>query len=156
MESFIKYLLLPSGMILTLVVLGFILSFMRKARKIGLYLILSAGILYVFFGIGPISFWLLGNLEYKYPFVDSIKVANEGQPIVVLAGHAENDPNKPISGNVNSSTAFRLIEAVRLLQKNPESELIQLRAVVWRAAVGEESAGSRPPRFQLNSTSRPS
>ena len=62
MEAFIKYFLLPSGMILTLVVLGFILSFMRKARRIGLYLILSAGILYVFFGTGPFSFWLLEYL----------------------------------------------------------------------------------------------
>jgi 2'-5' RNA ligase len=34
------------------------------------------------------------------------------------------------------------------LAPNPESELIQLRTVVWRAAVGEEPAGSRPPRFQ--------
>jgi poly(A) polymerase len=34
------------------------------------------------------------------------------------------------------------------LAPNPESELIQLQAVVWRTAVTEESAGSRPPRFQ--------
>jgi uncharacterized SAM-binding protein YcdF (DUF218 family) len=123
-EALIKYFLLPSGMILTLVVLGFILSFVRKDRKIGLYLILFAGILYAFFGTGPVSFWLLGHLEYQYPFVESINTANEAQPIVVLAGHAEKDASRPVSSLVNSSTAFRLIEAVRLLQKNPESEVI--------------------------------
>jgi len=34
------------------------------------------------------------------------------------------------------------------LAPNPESELIQVQTVVWRAAVGEEPVGSRPPRFQ--------
>jgi len=34
------------------------------------------------------------------------------------------------------------------LAPNPESELIQLQALVRGAAVGEEPAGSRPPRFQ--------
>jgi 2'-5' RNA ligase len=34
------------------------------------------------------------------------------------------------------------------LAPNPESELIQLHAVVWRAAVSEEPVGGRPPRFQ--------
>ena len=124
MEAFIKYFLLPSGMILTLVVLGFILSFIRKARRVGLYVILSAGILYVFFGTGPVSFWLLGHLEYQYPFIESINAANEGRTIVVLAGHAEKDLNRPVSSNVNSSTAFRLIEAIRLLRKNPKSKVI--------------------------------
>jgi uncharacterized SAM-binding protein YcdF (DUF218 family) len=124
MEAIVKYFLLPSGMILTLVILGFILLFIRKAKRIGFYLLLSAGVLYVFFGTGPVSFWLLGNLEYQYPFVMTLEASDNAKPIVVLAGHAEKDASIPISSNVNSSTAFRLIEAVRLLQKNPESEII--------------------------------
>ena len=124
MEAIVKYFLLPSGMILTLVIFGFILVFAKKNKKMGSYLLLSAGILYVFFGTGPVSFWLLGNLEYQYPFVKSINASNKGQPIVVLAAQAEIDTNRPISSNVNSSTAFRLIEAVRLLRKNPKSKVI--------------------------------
>lgn len=89
MEAIVKYFFLPSGMILTLVILGFTLVFAKKSKKLGLYLLLSAGILYVFFGTGPVSFWLLGNLEYQYPFVKSIDPSNKGQPIVVLAAHAE-------------------------------------------------------------------
>ena len=54
----------------------------------------------------------------------SINTTNIGQPIVVLAGHAEKDLNRPVSSYVNSPSAFRLIEAIRLLQKNPKSELI--------------------------------
>jgi uncharacterized SAM-binding protein YcdF (DUF218 family) len=124
MEAIIKYFLLPSGMILTLVILGFILVFAKKSKKLGLYLLLSAGILYVFFGTGPVSFWLLGNLEYQYPFVKSTDASRQGSTIVVLAAHAEKDVNRPVSSNVNSSTAFRLIEAVRLFRKNPKSKVI--------------------------------
>ena len=124
MQAIVNYFLLPSGMILTLVIFGFILVFAKKNKKMGSYLLLSAGILYVFFGTGPVSFWLLGNLEYQYPFVKSINASNKGQPIVVLAAYAEIDTNRPVSSNVNSSTAFRLIEAARLLRKNPKSKVI--------------------------------
>jgi len=124
MEAIVKYFLLPSGMILTLVILGFILVFAKKSKKMGLYLLLSAGILYVFFGTGPVSFWLLGHLEYQYPHLDDHKAFDKVNTVVVLAGHAEKDLNRPVSSNVNSSTAFRLIEAVRLLQKNPKSKII--------------------------------
>jgi hypothetical protein len=109
MEAIVKYFLFPSGMILTLVILGFILVFAKKSKKMGLYLLLSAGVLYVFFGTDPVSFWLLGNLEYQYPPQNIHKTFDKVHAIVVLAGHAEKDLNIPISSAVNSSSAFRLI-----------------------------------------------
>jgi len=127
MEAIAKYFLLPSGMILTLVILGFILVFAKKSKKIGLYLLLSAGILYVFFGTGPVSFWLLGNLEYQYPHLGNQKAFAKVNTIVVLAAHAEQDVNRPISSNVNSSTAFSnvLVDSSSmtiLLSGNPNAQ----------------------------------
>ncbi|MCD4675877.1 MAG: YdcF family protein [Desulfobacula sp.] len=79
---------------------------------------------YIFFGIGPISFWLLGNLEYRYPPLNTSEIANKTKTIVVLAGHAEKNPDIPISSAVNSSSAFRIIEAIRIYREFPDAEIL--------------------------------
>ena len=124
MEEIVKYLLIPSNLITLLLMTGVLLLFVAHCRKIGLRCLGLAAILYIIFGSGPVSFWLLSTLEYQYPAVSDPASHAGVKVIVVLAGDAQYDSLVPVSSQVNSSSAFRLIEAARLLQVHTEASVM--------------------------------
>lgn len=83
----------------------------------------TAGI-YIFFGSGPVSFWLLGNLEYRYPPLSHFEELKGINTIVVLAAYAEIYPSYPLSSEVNFASAFRIIEALRIYNDLPNAEIL--------------------------------
>ncbi|MEF9426571.1 MAG: YdcF family protein [Candidatus Mariimomonas ferrooxydans] len=123
-EDIIKYVILPSNLIILLFLSGAILFLVKKARKFSSYLLIIAVVIYLFFASGPVSFWLLGNLEYQYPYLKDSESIKEVEYIVVLTAYAEADHLLPLSSRVNDSSAFRLIEAVRIFKKIPHSGII--------------------------------
>jgi len=64
------------------------------------------------------------NLEYRYRPIEDLESMDRISNIVILSGYAENDLNLPLSSMVNSSSAFRIIEAKRILTKFPKAEII--------------------------------
>jgi len=77
--------------------------------------LLSVGIIsYITLASGPVSSLLLGRLEHRYPALINDEQVKNAKTIVVMAGHAEPDSYLPISSVVSASTAFRLMEAIRL------------------------------------------
>lgn len=124
MVGIFKDLILPSGLITNCCIIGVIFAVFKKLRRVGILLLGGAGILYAALGSEAISFWLLGSLEYQYPplcVTESIKNVNV---IVVLSGNAWDNPDLPLSGRVNSASALRSIEAMRLFRELPESEIL--------------------------------
>lgn len=121
--NLMKNLVCPSGMIFLFYFAGAIFLIFKK-RKTGLSLIVSSGFLYIFFGFGPVSYWLMGNLEYRYPAIHSLENLQEIRWIVVLAGYAERAPAKPVSSEVNEPSAYRVIEAKRISRQIPEAGII--------------------------------
>ena len=124
MEEIVKYLALPSNLIIICFMLGLLLVLVRKAKRLGFFLLTVAVLFYIIFGTGPVSYWLLGNLEYRYPPLRSFDRLDRVDAIVVLAGHGESDLNRPISSEVNSSSAFRIIETIRIFKHFPNAEIL--------------------------------
>jgi uncharacterized SAM-binding protein YcdF (DUF218 family) len=122
-ETLVKYLVLPSSAITICVMVSVALAFVRPAR---LWAILSGALalsVYLVFGTGPISFVLLGALEFQFPPGGQAE-RKEANTIVVLSGYAESDPDRPLSSQVNSTSAFRILEALGLLNDQPNSTVV--------------------------------
>lgn len=123
MEAIAKTFLVPSGMIMLAGISSLTLVCFRHGRKLGVRLGIVAFLLYIIFGAGPVAFLLLGHLEYWIPPAQAAERANV-QTIVVLAAHAEPDPNIPLSSHINSPSAFRVLEALKLFREAPNSSVI--------------------------------
>lgn len=124
MFDVLKDLILPSGLITSCCIIGVILLFFKKLRQVGIFILAGSGILYAVLGSEPISFWLLGSLEYQYPPLYVTDRIKNVRIVVVLSGHGWDDPDLPLSGRVNSASAFRSIEALRLFRELPKSEIL--------------------------------
>ncbi len=124
MYELASYLATPSSLITLLLWVGIFSLLFRQSRRIARYCMISALLIYVVFATGPVSFWLLGKLEYRYDYLSDTSQLGDVGHIVVLAAHAEDNRSVPPSSRVNSSTAFRLMEAIRILELLPESKIL--------------------------------
>ena len=124
MIDIIKYLVVPSNLIAIFLIAGLVFLLFRRTRQTAIYLLVLGAFVYIAFGIGPVSYWLLGKLEHRYPALNSFENLDKIDTLVVLSGHAEPDPYFPISSKVSSSTAFRLIEALRLWRLFPNAKIL--------------------------------
>lgn len=123
MATILKYLILPSTLIMISAIAGLVLLCAHSTRKWGVWLSFAAFVSYMIFASGPVAFLLLGHLEYQV--VPSMVSEREGaRTIVVLAAHAEPDGGIPLSSRVNGAAAFRLLETLSLFQAEPESIVI--------------------------------
>jgi len=124
MSDFLKYLIFPSNLINIFLIAGIITFVIRRTRKFAIYLIGTGALIYIIFANGPVSYWLIGNLESQYPALKSFEKIEKTDTIVILPGHAEPDPYFPLSSTINSSTAFRIIEALRIWRIIPNSKIL--------------------------------
>lgn len=105
------------------VLISVALACFRPARSWSIASGAMALSIFLIFGSGPVSFLLLGSLEFQ---ISPAGPAERGQAdtIVVLAGHAESHPDHPISSQLNRASAFRLLESLLLVQRRPNSTVI--------------------------------
>lgn len=80
--------------------------------------------LYAVLGTAVLSSRLIASLENQYPRVKGADDLCNARQIVILAGYAEKHPVLPLSSCVNSPTAFRLIEGLRIAKMLPESTIL--------------------------------
>lgn len=121
--TIVKYLLLPSSLVTFSLLAGVILIAVRPMRRGGVWLCIGGIAIYLVFGAGPVSFLLLGGLEFRIPPTD-LKDRERAEAIVVLAGYGESDPDHPLSSRVNSTSAIRLLETVMLSKSHPGAAVI--------------------------------
>jgi uncharacterized SAM-binding protein YcdF (DUF218 family) len=121
LEPIVKYLILPSNAVTMGAIASFVLSLFRPARTWALYSGIVALALYLILGAGPVSFLLLGNLEYQTPRATT---SDKAGTITVLAGYAEHNAGHPLSSQINSASASRLLEALTLSRSAPDSTVI--------------------------------
>jgi uncharacterized SAM-binding protein YcdF (DUF218 family) len=135
-------------------VLGLGLSCFPVARKFGIRLCLTALILYVLFGSGPVSFFLLGHLEYRIPPATPSE-RNGIHAVVVLAGYAEDDEAIPLSSRVNNASAIRILEAVTLYRAAPASTIFVSGEGAVPRVIGDVlvAVGIPPDRVQIDAAS---
>lgn len=119
----LKYLVLPSSLLVVTAFVGFVLLCHRITRKWGVGLTIGALCLYCAFGAGPVAFWLLGELEYQ--IAPATSEERQGvRTLVVLAAHAEPDQEIPLSSRVNSAAASRLLEVLNQSNRDPNLTII--------------------------------
>lgn len=123
LEGIVKYLVLPSSIVTIGLIACFLLAWVQSVRRWGIWAGIAALATYAIFGAGPVSFSLLGSLEYQIPPA-TISEKKEASTIVVLTGYAEYDPDHPLSSQVNSASAFRLLETLQLFRSAPDSSVI--------------------------------
>jgi uncharacterized SAM-binding protein YcdF (DUF218 family) len=154
MDTIVKYLVLPSSLIILSALAGLALLCFRSTRKWGVSLSVTALVFYLIFGAGPVAFLLLGHLEYQIPPATVSERAG-ARTIVVLAGYAESDIDMPVSSRVNSASAFRLLEAISLFQSVPDSTVIVSGAGAVPAIMRDllVAAGIPAERIQVNADS---
>ncbi|MCP9469246.1 MAG: YdcF family protein [Nitrospira sp.] len=117
MEVIAKYLVLPSSLMTISLLAGLVLLLFRRTKR-GLWVGLGGVVIYLVFGAGPLSFLLLGALEFRIPPADPTE-REKAEAIVVLAGYGEADPDHPLSSRVNGTSAIRLLETVMLYKSRP-------------------------------------
>lgn len=130
MIEFARFLLpflapLPMGLLCVLFALFCLLLRLRKTAIFSLVLCLG---IFAFFGYGLTTRGRLHDLERQYPPLDLSKVAkNEQQQIkfvVVLGSSHITDPGIPETGQLGSSSLYRLAEGIRLQRELPDAWLV--------------------------------
>jgi len=124
LEETVRVLVEPSRVISFLMIGGILLLFWTRHRKVSRHLFAAALTLYIVFGTGPVAFWLLGSLEFRYPPYEETSGNRDVEDIVLLAGYAERNDETPLSSHVNGSSAIRILEAARVFRLQPGRRII--------------------------------
>lgn len=124
MTDLIKSLLLPSSLITLLILGGLACLIFKKTRQLATGLLCVGGLFYLIFANGPVSFFLIRYLENQSPVFSIDHHSTLFRDIAILTGHALPDTQLPVSSSVNSSSAFRILEALRLHQVFPDARII--------------------------------
>jgi uncharacterized SAM-binding protein YcdF (DUF218 family) len=124
LEEGIRVLAEPSRVISYLVIGGVLLLFWKRHRKASRHLFAAALALYIVLGTGPVAFWLLGSLEFRYPPYEEGSGNRDVEDIVLLSGYAERNDDMPRSSHVNGASAIRILEAARVFRLRPGRRII--------------------------------
>lgn len=124
MVGLVHYFLIPSNLINVCLLLGITALFVSPIRRLSRWAFVLAGLIYFILGSGPVSTYLMKGLEFQYPRLGDAISNPDIHDIVVLAGYAESLEDMPVSARINSAAAYRLLEAVRIYQRAPETRQI--------------------------------
>jgi uncharacterized SAM-binding protein YcdF (DUF218 family) len=124
MLEFVGNILLPSNLIILFFIIGAFLVITRKRRRAGLIMFSLSAAVYVIFGTGILSTWLLGTLEHRYRPLTSTEGLQDVKRIVILAGYGERHAGLPPSSEVNFASAYRLLEGLRIVHQLPDAEIL--------------------------------
>ncbi len=117
-------ILLPSNLIIMFFIVGAILVITRKRKRAGWILFALSVAVYVIFGTGILSTWLLGTLENRYKSLTSTEGLQDVKRIIILAGYGERHAGLPPSSEVNFASAYRLMEGLRIHLLLSDSQIL--------------------------------
>lgn len=124
MKLVIEGVLVPSGILLVLLVAAMVALFLLRRRSLAVHLFTAAALFYVVFGSSLTTLWLMGGLEREFPAGQEAAAAVRPDTVVVLTGFGQHYPPRPITGQVNSASAFRLLEAARLVTRDRQLRVL--------------------------------
>ena len=114
MIALLEYALLPSGFVTLLFLAGLAAVLPSRTRHLALPLMGTSATLFMIFSNGLVATWLISPLEYEYPALKDPGQYPAVRTIVVLTGYAADGECLPLSGAMNASSAFRVLEAANL------------------------------------------
>lgn len=131
LKKAVSFWLMPVPFCLALLVVGWCLSFSRRRRRLGRWLIGTAIVLLLLFSNRAVSSWLVWSLESTYPAIPEITAVAPVPPtlgachyVVVLGGGHGDIAAFSAVNKLSASAQARLMEAVRILGVLPDAKLI--------------------------------
>jgi uncharacterized SAM-binding protein YcdF (DUF218 family) len=122
--EFLKSLILPSGFITLLFVLGLLARFARPLQRFSWTLLATGAVLTLVFSSGKTGSLLMAPLEYEYAGVVDSRSHPDARHIVVLTGWAADDPALPLTDRMNSASAYRVLLALEYWHQQPDLDVI--------------------------------
>ena len=131
-KIFSKFLF-PLPLILCLCLVGLYLLWFTKKQKLGKVFVSISVFFLLILSYGALPDALLTPLERKYAAYPTENSLDENKPVsmesmieyvVVLGGGHTEDPNLPLTAQIEKGSLFRLIEGIRIHRKNAGSKLI--------------------------------
>jgi uncharacterized SAM-binding protein YcdF (DUF218 family) len=106
------------------VVIGVVMLFFVRTRRLGKVLVLWGAAWLVVLGLG-FPFEIAGRwLEWQHPPLLDVSSVEEARWIVVLGGGHRASALLPPSAHLNEASVYRVIEGVRLAEAMPEATLL--------------------------------
>jgi uncharacterized SAM-binding protein YcdF (DUF218 family) len=122
--KFLATLLLPSNLAFLLFLAGALSLLTGPSRRFAALLFGCSGAIWATFSTGLVAVLLLGPLEHEFPAMTEPARFPQVRTIVVLTAFASDDPDMPLSSRMNSSSAFRVLEAANLFSVRPDCSVI--------------------------------
>jgi len=114
----------PSGFATALFVAGLVALLFRRTRALACPLVAGAATVFIIFSNGLVASLLSSPLEYSYPALRDPQTHREAKFIAVLTAYAADDADMPLSGKLNASAAFRVLEAANLWAVRPDCVIV--------------------------------
>lgn len=108
----------PSTFIALLLVAGAVLAIRPKRRQLALIFSGAGAALYLLLGSGWMAMLLMHGLESRHAPATEDRFGS-GRAVVILAGYARAEPGVSSTAQLNRASAFRVLEAARLLARQP-------------------------------------
>ena len=144
-KKIVGQLLTPLSIMMLLLGVGIFLLWWKdgKHKKIGRWLVTGSFGWLAVIALLPIGGCLVAPLEYKYPALTdpaSHPEASKAKYVVVLGGGHSHGKNIPPTSELNLVTLARAVEAVRLHQALPHTEVIFSGGSVYYASKNKPNA----------------
>lgn len=149
MASIIGALLVPSGLAYVLFILGLLAYFRQRWRRLSWGLLAASGAITVICSSGAVATALMSPLEYEHPALHDIRSYPNIDHIVVLTGYAADDPDMPVTGRLNDSSAFRVMMALELGRQCSGCDVVVSGDPIPATAMGEALVALGLPRERL-------
>lgn len=122
MKTLLSFLILPFSFTIVLIGIGLVLRWYKKQR-LGKIIMITGGILLLFFASYPGSWLTLKPLESKYEPLN-ITSSIKADYVVVLGGGCKEDTSLPSTARLTQASTRRLTEGIRIHKKIPGSTLV--------------------------------
>lgn len=128
-------LLKPLSLVLFGLVIGLLIAGLTRYRRTGLGLIALSTLALALISWWPVANTLIAPLESQTPVlvagsadfesgVGSPELPERVPAIIVLGGGAVDDPSRPLTAQLSSSSLTRLVEGIRLWRLRPDAVLV--------------------------------
>jgi uncharacterized SAM-binding protein YcdF (DUF218 family) len=114
----------PSGFATALFLAGLVAALAHRTRSLACPLVTGAAIVLIVFSNGLVASLLSSPLEYSYPALRDQQHHPDAKFIAVLTAYAADDPDMSLSGRLNASAAFRVLEAANLWAARPDCVVV--------------------------------
>ena len=149
MIEHLQAILLPSGFVSVLALLGIAALAFRGTRRLAAIPLAAAGALLLLFSNGLVATLLMSPLEYAYPAMHDSRQHPAARDIVVLTAYAADDADMPLSSRLGYSSTQRVLEAANLFARRPDCRVIVSGDPTAAKIMGEQLRALGVPEDQL-------